>query len=46
MGRFTGFKDGKDKGMLPDSGEVGLVKGKVEEGGKEKETVGTKVFEV
>ena len=46
MGRFTWFKDGKDKGMFPNSGEVGMVKGKVEEGGKEKETVGAKVFEV
>ena len=46
MGGFAGFKDGKDKGVLPDSGEVRVVEGKVEEGSEEEETVRTEVFEM
>ena len=46
MGGFAGFKDGKDKGVLPDSGEVRVVEGKVEEGSEEEETIRTEVFEM
>ena len=46
MGRFTWFKDGKDKGMFPDSGKVSVGNRKVEEGGKIGDSKGAKVFEV
>ena len=46
MGRFVRFEDREDKGVFPNSGEVSVVKGKVEEGGEEEETVGAKVFEM
>ena len=46
MGRFVRFEDREDKGMLPDSREVSVVEGKVEEGGEEEETVGAKVLEM
>ena len=46
MGRFVRFEDREDKGVFPDSREVSVVKGKVEEGGEEEETVGAKVLEM
>ena len=46
MRGFTGFEDGKDKGVFPDSGKVRVVEGEIEEGGEVGKGFGTEVFKM
>ena len=46
MGGFVGFENREDKGMFPDSGQVGMVKGKIIEGREEKETFRANIFKM